>query len=459
MGIFSQRVMDEVAAEEQDRLLKFEAAWRAYNGKHPKPLKVEKGKRDPNVTVNYARVIVDKSVSFLFGHLEQDDLGFELKEGEQTEAERWLDAAWEENDKMVFLHKLGVNGGTCGHAFVKIMLQQPYPRLVVLDPRDVTPVLDPHDLSNVLEYKIQYIGVDPQTGKAMNYRQLIERDGERWKIRDQEAEADTTSTGRSSTSTWRTVNEEPWPFSWPPILECQNLPSPNDFWGMADLEGDILDLNKSINFLLSNLNKIIEVHGHPKTWANKMQNTDDDEIKMGVDNLIQLPGDGELHNLEMVSDLSSHIEFFARLREALHETSRIPEVATGKVEDLGSLSGIALFILYLPLLELTGTKRRTYGGLIRRLNRRLLEIGGYGQNHTTKIHWPQLLPVDRQTLLQDKEIGVSDSTLMQKAGYDPEQEKKKRQEEAKEKMNIGGALLGQFDRGQPFGGQEDEEED
>jgi len=151
----------------------------------------------------------------------------------------------------------------------------------------------------------------------------------------------------------------------------------------------------------------------------------------------------------MQSDLASSIELYKRLREALHEISRIPEVATGKLETTGQLSGSALQILYQPLLEKTETKRRTYGDMLVELNRRLLAMGGFGDEVFTTIHWPELLPFDpmqeRQAALIDQQLGVSNDTLLQRLGYDPDLERQKREVSGDQ---LGDQLLTAFDRGE-----------
>src|SRR5690606_15610206 len=105
---------------------------------------------------------------------------------------------------------------------------------------------------------------------------------------------------------------------------------------------------------------------------------------------------------------------YERLREALHEVARVPEVATGRMENVGQLSGVALSILYQPLIEKTETKRCTYGDLLVELNRRMLALGGFGEDNITVLHWPELLPGDvlqeRQAALLDHQLGVSAST-------------------------------------------------
>jgi hypothetical protein len=110
---------------------------------------------------------------------------------------------------------------------------------------------------------------------------------------------------------------------------------------------------------------------------------------------------------------------------------------------------LALQILAQPLIEKTEVKRRTYGGLVVELNRRLLDLGGFGPDNVTALHWPEMLAADtmaeRQTAIIDKELGVSRDTLLQQLGYDPDLESKKRQSEQAE---LGDSLLASFDRGE-----------
>jgi hypothetical protein len=428
-----RQIAEALSLEELARIRQFKEAWERYYGRFPKPLKVKSGQPDDNIIVNFARVVVDKGVSFLFGQ----DVGFELDETQQTPEEDWLQACWETNRKTTFLQKLALNGGVCGHAFVKIVVDQsPYPRLILLDPATVLPIWDPHDIERVLRYRIQYPATDPNTGKPLTIRQWIELDGAIWRITDQVSR---------DGGAWQTTAETVWPHPWPPIVDCQNLPNPNEFFGLPDLAEDILQLNAGINFVLSNLARIIRFHAHPKTWGKGFTAA---QLNIAVDETIVLPSpEATLQNLEMESDLASSIAFYSRLREALHEVARVPEVATGRMENVGQLSGVALSILYQPLLEKTETKRRTYGDLLVELNRRMLALGGFGEDNITVLHWPELLPGDvlqeRQAALMDHQLGVSARTLLQQLGYDPELEQQKR---AEEDATLGEQLLTAFDR-------------
>lgn len=428
-------LVDVLGRDEQSRVEVMRRRWEAYYGKLPPVLKVRPGQTDDNVRINYARMIVDKGVSFLFGQ----DIGFEIDEIEETEAEEWLDAVWIRNRKMSLLQNAALVGGVTGHVFFKIIPGVPYPRLVVVDPETVTVSLAPDDIQQILSYQISYTAKDPKTGKPVGIRQVIERDGVRWRIVDQ--------VGDLERLTWTIVNEAVWPYDFSPIVDCQNLPAPGEFWGQSDLEDDVIEIIRAINFVASNTARIIRFHAHPKTWGRGFTAKD---LRIGVDETIVLPGEhAELRNLEMQSDLASSLRYLDTLRQSLHEISRVPEVATGNLDRAGSLSGVALQILYQPLLEKTGTKRLLYGDMLTELNRRLLAIGGFGDNLHTELHWQEILPSDpmqeRQAALIDQQLGVSQDTLLQRLGYDPELERQKREASAAE---LGEQILTAFDRGQ-----------
>lgn len=431
-------VAENVAAEEIARANQIAQRWRIYHGEHKKPLRVRAGQPDDNVIINYCRVIVDKGVSFLFGQEPQ----FELDETGRTPAEEWLEGCWTANRKATFLQRLALSGAIGGHAFVKIVPAPApgrYPRLVILDPATVSVSWEPDDIEQVVSYRIQYPAVDPATGKPVVVRQRIERDGAAWRIVDQRSAPDSRE--------WVTLSEAVWPHPWPPVVDCQNLPCPHEYWGISDLEDDVIQLNRAVNFVLSNLARIIRHHAHPKTWGKGFTAN---QLNIAVDETIVLPSaDAELHNLEMVSDLSSSISVYERLREALHEVARVPEVATGKLDRAGALSGVALKILYQPLIEKTESKRRTYGDLLVEVNRRLLALGGFGDENRTLIHWPELLPVDArmeaETALLHQQLGASADTLLQRLGFDPDVERAKREAGGRQ---LAEGLLTAFDRGE-----------
>ncbi|CAB4147610.1 Portal protein [uncultured Caudovirales phage] len=416
MGFFENELMQQMAFEERQRLERFAAAWAAYYGRGPKPLRIKAGKPDDNVQVNYLRMTINKGVTALVGK------GMKWDYGADEKAQAYLDAIWKGSRRSRTLKTCVLNGAVCGHTFVKIAPQAAgMPRIIVLDPATVTAYWKKDDLNDVYKYRIQWNDVDG-TGRPIIRRQTIEQVSEsesEWLITDAESRPDST--------VWTTTATTRWPYAFAPIIDCQNLPAPNEFWGLSDIEADVIGLQKSIDFMLSNLQRIIRYHAHPKTWGKGFNAN---ELKIAADETIVLPNAGaELHNLEMTSDLRSSIELYVRMKEALHAIVQVPEVATGKLDTTGPLSGVALEVLYQPLVDITDAKREEYGELFLELNRRLLVLANMEPSPGTLI-WPDVIPKDakaeRETAVLDKELGVSEDTILQGLGYDPDAERAKR---------------------------------
>lgn len=427
MGPVEKLLMQAMAEEEQARLRRYAAAWDAYYGRYQDPLVVKQGDPNDNVVINYTGVIVDKGVSFLFG----EDMQFKLEDGgerlEKTADELWLDRCLSYNRKMTMLVKAALNGAVCGHTFLRLRAPEngsPFPRVIVWDPAMVSVTWDPDDIDRVTEFRATWAAIDPVRRKPVNRRQVISDQGGSWLIVDQQSEPDS--------KVWQTLGESVWDYPFPPVVHCQNLPAPNEFYGLSDLEDAVIRLNRAINLLASNTNRILRFYASPKTWAKGVTAK---EINAEIGGVICLPNpDSELHNLEMQSDLQSSIQFYDKLREAFHEISRVPEVATGKLENLGNLSGLALAILYQPLLEKTVTKRMLYGEMLVDLVKRLMVLGGRREPENVVPVWPEMLPgnpkEEAETYLLHQQLGASKETLLEKLGYDPEREAERRANEA-----------------------------
>lgn len=441
MGIYEDMLRDQVATDERQRTERYAAAWAAYYGQGAKPLKVKAGKPDDNVRINLLRLLVNRSASALIRGARWDY--------ENENAQAYLDAVWKSSRRARTLRWLALNGGVCGHAFAKILPGQPAgngrpaqsPRVVALDPATVSMRWAPDDLDDITQYKIQanVVGLD---GRPIIRREIIEREGRGWVITEAES--------RPDQPTWRTIRQVDWPYDFAPVVDCQNLPAPNEVYGNADLEADIIGLQRALDFVASNVQRIIRYHAHPRTWGSGFNAT---ELRAAADEMIVLPNaQAQLHNLEMQSDLASSLALYDRLKSALHALMQVPEVATGRLETVaGTISGVALQILYQPLMERTEDKRETYGEMLLELNRRLLILAGMAPDPGQMI-WPEVIPRDpmaqRQAALLDLQLGVSQDTLMQQLGYQPDAERAKSQVDA---IDAADRLLTAMDR-RPMGG-------
>lgn len=463
---------------EETRAREIQKRWELYDGDHPKPLLVRPATSrssaiDDNVTPNMIGVVVDRSNGFLFGQAPSFSLPLSQQtapgagatgEVEVSPEEQYLDDVWAANRRKVTLLKLGLNGAVAGHAYMRLYLPdvetktkagKVIPRLIPLDPASVTCLWDDNDIDKVLAYKIEWRTVT-DTGEDAVSRQLIERDdtGRSWSIVEEHATGDQPFI-EGARSTW------PYPFS--PIVDCQNLPRPNEFYGVSDMDGGLADLNAQLNRMISNLSRIVRFHAHPKTWASGMSTADLRNMVVDPEGVIGLPHpEATLQNLEMESDLTGALAVLSQVKGLLHEIARSPDLSTEKMEGIGQLSGLALKLLYAPLLERTEQKRGTYGDMLEEINRRLLTIGKFGDYDptlTVQISWPDPLPVDEkaeaETLLLHKTLGASQHTLLEKAGYDAEIEAERSEDEAQISMEHAGRALdaGSFGVGDRTGRQ------
>lgn len=461
-----------VPQADYERRRHMQEAWKAYRGKLPPPLKVRANQPNDNVLSNRCAPIVDKGVSFLFGHALKIEATEEAaavatatantpgaaSDTPPTPVQDFLNGLWGDSDDcMTTLAKHATNGGVCGHGFLKLIPaqgQMKYPRIVVLDPGLVRIVTAPDDCELVLAYVIEYPG-----NNGWLKRQIIARidpDGLAETAGEYDLDDSWTITNyqrkEQGAGMWQQVGKQDvWPYPFAPIFSNQNLPNPNEAWGTPDLTPDIIEMNNVLNFVQSNTSRIIKFHAHPKTYATGTSAT---QINIAIDDLICLPSpDSKLNNLEMKSDLASSLNFAATLRADMDEQSRVPAVALGRTAELpkGNISGVALQLLFQPLIEKTIMKQRLYGRCIRELSRAALVIAGHitldqYESYPIGLFWQDLLPVDDLAAAQTgailvSSLGVSKATVQQQLGYSPGEEAEKTQVEAQ-------ATLTNYARGQ-----------
>jgi hypothetical protein len=450
--MIAEKVLEEAERAEDDRQIRIAAAWEAYQGKMKGQLKATKS--DPqakdNIIINFAQPIVDKSVSFLMGK----NVGFQIGDDTESTEDKWLAAAWEENKKMTLLHKIAMNGGVTGDVFLRLqeadkMKGGKYPRVTNLDPACVLPIWDTDDYENIKAWQVKWKCIDWATAKPMMKRHIYEPEGRRWTITIQES--------RGNSSKWQTTGTATWPYPWSPILHTQNLPMPNVYNGVSDIETHVQSINGAINFVLSNMARIIRLHAHPKVYVTGQSKTN---LDGGPDDVMFLTNPAaDIKTIEMTSDLGSSLELYKQLKTLLHQVTRTPEMAGAKMDSIGALSGVALRILFQDLIEKTETKQLLYGDLFVECNRRLMEIGKQGAEQKVSIQWPDALPKDRkaeaETAVVLNTAGVSKETTVTELGYDAQQEKKKRDEEQKADMENAQTAFdrGNVGNGNPYGGQ------
>lgn len=417
-------------------------AWGYYEGDGiPAMLRVRHDQPNDNVRLNPVAMIVDGYSAFLFG----EDLDLSLDVDAEDERARYLDEVWEHNSKMTLLGDLRTNGGLSGHAFVKLhvragqMVRLEPPRLSVLDSANVHVVTDEDNGGRAAQYVVSWTVHRP--GGAIARRQRIIREDLGWSIVDEES--------RGMSTRWEVTGVEQWPFTWAPIFDCKNLPAANQYLGRPDVPGQLLDLIDAVNAVAGNSRRVSRLHGHPKVWMSGVADTAD--VSSGPDEALIVPDEATVGVIAPPSGVEGHLALWQRLETAIHKEGVYPEVAAGRLDGIGDLSGLALRILYGPMVRRLGQMRGTYGALIRRIDAALLDLAGY-EYAPTAVQWPEAVPDDpaaeAQTAIALQEAGVSQRTSLEQMGYDPDVEEERRQME-REQSSVGnlGAALMQFDAG------------
>lgn len=433
----------DTAKENANRRTRIDRAWDAYRGEWPDVVKREPGVND-NVKLNPARFTVNTGVHYLFGQKFkiQGDFDNVNPPPWAKDVEKLLLV----NKQMQFFQKLGINGGVAGHAFVKLLptgagAKKDLPRWVVMDPGKIDVDTDPHDVETVLCYTITSKYPVRSAGgmvKTMVHQQIIEFqengtadfDGPCWTIVERERAEDQVA--------FVIISEDTWPFAWAPIVDCQNLVIPNDYWGLPDLENDVLDMCQQLQKIASDCAKIVRIYGSPRVVATGMTSDQADEIDVSPENIITMPDpEAKMTVLAIKADLNASLATHKLVYDALREMTQVPEIATGRTEHATrASSGTQMAMMFAPLITKTESKQLTYGDLVMELIRRSLVLMGSEMPKGAddpweimdmRIEWPEVMPgasfLERQTLTVDQQLGVSMDTILLKLDYDPQVEK------------------------------------
>lgn len=448
LDLGANQFLQRQQAEADKRQANYKRNWSYYHGDQRRQITVEPGQMDDNVIVNLARYVVDKGAAFLFGK----PVEFQLQEGEITPAEQKLSDIWDRNRKMTTLLKAATLGGIYGHNFIGIVPEYYGPglaRLTILEAEYVEVDWKGDDIEEAWRYVVSWTE-QGRDGKAVDHKQEITQDeaSKRWGV---------VYRIKQGNDNWQSdparPDIDPWPYAWPPIIDNQNIPCPGAYYGLSDLED--MDEQDALNFIASLTQRTLRYHAFPKTWGRGF---DADQMVMSPDKVTVLPSmEGILQNLEMQSDLASSLNFYDKIKAAMMQGARTPDLNKDNLT-LGAMSGFALRIIHGDLLEKTEAKRRTYGDMLVELNRRLLELAGFGSENYCEVIWQDPLPMN-ETEEQAKDGFeltnklASIETVQIRRGLDPKAEADKiAAEQNAEDLrtgNVGGMIVRNF-----FGGQE-----
>jgi hypothetical protein len=441
-------LMEIYDKERKERNEAINKLWQWREGHHPATLEVVAGERDDNLYFNLAGQIIDDIGEFMG----QPQI---VAEGENAEtANELLKLVFETNVFGEMAADAIEAGNVAGHVFLRLAIPDGTPT------QGEMPQFDEDDLPEFSLLDARYVAVfwditRVGTKKARLWYRLMWEVGKDiymqdivpdflLKTEDEEAEDVwwiIEYVGKNSSSKFEETARQVWPYPFAPIVDWKNARKPHSFYGNTTLTESSLRLNNGVNFVASNIGKIIKFHGHPKTIITGLPDSGDIDVR--PDGLVTFPigkNDGlDVFNLEMQSDLASSSHFLEKLESRFFSERRVLDQAAIK-DKVGGLTNFGVRMLYLNMLLMIDEKRKLYGDGFAELARRILAMFGI-DGVTIVTRWTDPLPVNRAELVAaaetEKQIGVtSPQTLAKELGRDYDAELQKRQESSKAEAEL-----------------------
>ncbi|HEY3281408.1 MAG TPA: phage portal protein [Armatimonadota bacterium] len=330
------------------------------------------------VAFNFSRPIANLGAAFLCGGA----LGWEVDDDEAATAT--AEGIWDRSgsDRAMLEHAL--TAGIYGDA-VLLATQgaDGQPRVECIDPSLCLPTFDGADYSKLIGLEIAY--------------EVTDRQGERILHREIYDETSLTVYDGDTEDTSRSLTYDVLPAAW-----VRNLSVPGSAYGLSDLDG-ILDLVEQYDHLCGKQTQIIDYYAGPTIVIQGVQKSD--EIKKDMRTVLWLPGENaDAHFLEWSGNVPAVEEQLTRIRNAIAEVSQVPAVAFGQADSgLSQISGVALRILYGPLLAKTAMKQANWGPALERVMWRALVTAGHDVPlEAVNVRWPCAVPEDVAALVADE---------------------------------------------------------
>ena len=437
--VFLNNIADRLVSRMMDAENKPIATARAYYaGNHPDQLFVRKGQFNDNIALNFSRLISQRIVSQMLGK----GITFDFDGEDESEQEKWLDECLDANKQEVLFHRSALSAGVAGTGYLYLMPggvlgkdDTEYPRIQLVDPLFTTITTAPDDFETIISYKVEYRSQDV-AGKELDRRRIIKQDDiGTWVTQDWISH---------DASRWEMVSEVQFvdvngqPLSFAPMLHWQNLPSVDSVYGEPDITPNLEAVQNRVNFVASNISKIIRLYAHPQRYSRMAGSMA--KIEIGPDEMPNFNDqNGSINQLDAIGDLPASQNYLKMLRQAMFDMARVVDMDSLQ-DKIGTLTNFGLKVLYQDNLAMIGTKRELFGDMLEELVRRL-QMMNVATVIPAKAVWPEMLPENEteqtasdQTL---NTMGVkSKQTIADEHGLDWEQEQERIDEEDTAKQNV-----------------------
>ena len=418
----------ELADEEFEvhgpRLNRYSLQWAMYLGHH---YSYRRQTGEAQIMLNYYRAFTDFIINFTFGK------GVSFRSPKETEAivPELLERVWEvDNNKATVLWEIGQQGAVSGDVFVKVAYEEawvdpsgrPHPgrvRILPLNSSFCFPEFHPHDRERLIRFKLKYRfwGTSLEgTRQVFTYTEILTDDIIEEYINDE------------------LIDSRPNPLGTIPVVHIPNVRISGSPWGLADCH-DIVNINRAYNETATDIADIVNYHAAPVTVIIGAKAS---QLEKGANKVWGgLPKDAKVENLEGgAQGLKGAMDFLAMLKKAMHEMIGVPESALGQAMPVSNTSGVALSIMFQPLMNRYHQKIIQYAHGLERVNELILislaikepETFTWDPNASTTplkpgqvaqlnpadpityrsyVHFPQPLPLDKLIALNEVQSMLS----------------------------------------------------
>ena len=384
----------ELADEEFEvhgpRLNRYSMNWAMYLGHH---YSYRRQTGESQIALNYYRAFTDFVINFTFGK------GVQFRSPKETEAivPDLLERVWEvDNNKATVLWEIGQQGTVSGDCFIKVAYEEEYKdpagrthpgrvRVLPLNSSFCFPEFHPHDRERLIRFKLKYRfwGTSLEgTRQVFTYTEILTDDIIEEYINDE------------------LIDSRPNPLGTIPVVHIPNVRISGSPWGLSDCN-DIISINRTYNETATDVADIVNYHAAPVTVIIGAKAS---QLEKGANKVWGgLPKEARVENLEGgAQGLKGAMEFMALLKRSMHEMIGVPESALGQAMPVSNTSGVALSIMFQPLMNRYHQKIVQYAYGLERINELILlnlavkepEMFTWNPNFNTPIKPGQVQQLD-----------------------------------------------------------------
>ena len=162
------------------------------------------------------------------------------------------------------------------------------------------------------------------------------------------------------------LDSRPNPLGEIPVVHIPNFRVSGSPWGLADGH-DITNINRQYNEVATAVSDIVNYHAEPTTVIIGAKAS---QLEKGANKIWGgLPDKAKVFNLEGgAQGLNGALELMNQLKQRMHELTGVPESALGQMQPISNTSGVALSIMFQPLMNKWQQKVALYSRGLERVN-------------------------------------------------------------------------------------------